>query len=65
MKTKDLIGNVVAVSFVSLLFIFALTWIIFDFNGSSSSLKDTWSIVGSVFWWYYYLSSGLHRILFV
>ncbi|EEY78880.1 hypothetical protein HMPREF0012_01749 [Acinetobacter calcoaceticus RUH2202] len=49
MKTKDLIGNVVAVSFVSLLFIFALTWIIFDFNGSSSSLKDTWSIVGSVF----------------
>lgn len=28
---------------------FAFTWIIFDFNGSSSSLKDTWSIIGSIF----------------
>ena len=49
MKINNLIGNIAAISFVSLLFVFALTWIIFDFNGSSSSLKDTWSIVGSIF----------------
>ncbi|MHC3135226.1 hypothetical protein ACWPO0_05010 [Acinetobacter nosocomialis] len=49
MKKNNLVENIAAISFVSLLFVFALTWIIFDFNGSSSSLKDSWSIVGSVF----------------
>jgi hypothetical protein len=49
LKINNLIGNIIAISFVSLLFVFALTWIIFDFNGSSSALKDSWSIVGSIF----------------
>jgi len=49
MKINNLIGNIIAISFVSLLFTFAFTWIIFDFSGSSSSLKDTWSIVSSIF----------------
>lgn len=49
MKKSNLVGNISAISFVSLLFVFVLTWIIFDFNGSSSSLKDTWSIVSSIF----------------
>lgn len=49
LKINNLIGNIIAISFVSLIFVFALTWIIFDFNGSSSALKDTWSIVGSIF----------------
>ncbi|AKQ30323.1 hypothetical protein [Acinetobacter baumannii] len=49
MKIKNLIENVIAISFVSLLFVFALTWVIFNFNDSSSALKDTWSIVGSIF----------------
>ncbi|MFH4064643.1 hypothetical protein WAI74_11125 [Acinetobacter baumannii] len=49
MKINNLIGNIIAIYFVSLIFVFALTWIIFDFNGSSSALKDTWSIVGSIF----------------
>ena len=49
LKINNLIGNIIAISFVSLLFVFALTWIIFDFNDSSSALKDTWSIVGSIF----------------
>ncbi|MGQ1242854.1 hypothetical protein ACT4VI_05255 [Acinetobacter baumannii] len=49
MKKNNLVENIAAISFVSLLFVFALTWIIFDFNGSSSSLKDSLSIVGSVF----------------
>lgn len=49
MKKNNFVGNIAAISFVSLLFFFSFTWIIFDFNDSSSSLKDTWSIVGSVF----------------
>lgn len=49
MKLNNLISNIAAITFISLLFIFALTWIIFDFNDSSSALKDTWSIIGSVF----------------
>ncbi|QDJ92665.1 hypothetical protein [Acinetobacter haemolyticus] len=49
MKRTNLIGNIIAISFLSLLFVFALTWIIFHFNDSSSALKDTWSIIGSIF----------------
>lgn len=49
MKINNLIENIIAISFVSLLFVFALTWIIFDFNNSPSALKDTWSVVGSIF----------------
>lgn len=49
MRIKNSISNVLSISFVALLFLFAFTWIIFDFNGSSSSLKDTWSIVTSIF----------------
>ncbi|MGQ1614651.1 hypothetical protein ACT41Q_13355 [Acinetobacter baumannii] len=49
MKINNLIGNIIAITFISLLFVFALTWIIFDFNDSSSALKDTWSIVSSIF----------------
>ncbi|WP_151833670.1 hypothetical protein [Acinetobacter ursingii] len=49
MKIKNLINNILAISFVALLFLFAFTWIVFDFNNSSSSLKDTWSIVSSLF----------------
>lgn len=49
MRIKNSISNVLSISFVALLFLFAFTWIIFDFNGSSSSLKDTWSIVSSFF----------------
>lgn len=46
---KKLISNVMALSFLSLLFIFSFTWIVFDFNDSSNAIKDSWSIVGSVF----------------
>lgn len=46
---KNLISNVMALSFLSLLFIFSFTWVVFDFNESSNAIKDSWSIVGSVF----------------
>lgn len=49
MKIKNLINNVLAISFVGLLFLFSFTWIVFNFNGSTSTLKDTWSIVSSIF----------------
>lgn len=48
-EIKGIVANTIAITFASLLFLFAFTWIIFDFNGSSTSLKDTLGIVGSVF----------------
>ncbi|OEY95963.1 hypothetical protein BJD20_12700 [Acinetobacter proteolyticus] len=49
MKLSNIIENIFAITFVSLLFIFALTWIIFNFNDSTSALKDTWTTIGSFF----------------
>lgn len=49
MKLKNIIENILAISFVTLLFIFALTWIIFNFNDSTSALKDSWTTIGSFF----------------
>lgn len=49
MRIKDSVSNVLSISFVALLFLLAFTWIVFDFNNSSSSLKDTLSIVSSFF----------------
>lgn len=49
MKIKDKILNCFAIAFISLLFLFAFTWIIFDFQSSANSLKDTWTIVSSLF----------------
>lgn len=48
-KTNELIYSVIAISFLVLIFIFAFTWIVFDFSNSPNSLKDTWSIIGSIF----------------
>lgn len=48
-EIKKLISNILAISFISLIFIFVLTWIIFDFEKSPNSLKDTWAIVSSIF----------------
>lgn len=49
MKIKDKILNCFAIAFISLLFLFAFTWIIFYFQSSANSLKDTWTIVSSLF----------------
>lgn len=49
MKIKNIILNILASIFITTLFLFVFTWIIFDFQGSSNSLKDTWSIVSSLF----------------
>ena len=49
MNIRTPVLSILAFTFIVLLFVFAFTWIIFDFQGSSSSLKDTWSIVSSVF----------------
>ena len=49
MSIKNKILNCFAIAFVSTLFIFAFTWIIFDFQNSANALKDTWSIVSSLF----------------
>ena len=46
---RNIILNTFATIFIITLFLFAFTWIIFNFQGSSSSLKDTWSIVSSLF----------------
>ncbi|WP_180007734.1 hypothetical protein [Acinetobacter sp. YH16057] len=46
---KDSITKTITIIFISMLFLFAFTWIIFDFQGSSNSLKDTWAIVSSLF----------------
>lgn len=49
METKKLVSNVMAVSFIALIFTFAFTWIIFEFTNTSDSLKDTWTIVSGTF----------------
>ncbi|WP_163124233.1 hypothetical protein [Acinetobacter portensis] len=49
MDIKNKILNCFAIAFISLLFLFAFTWIIFDFQNSANALKDTWSIVSSLF----------------
>jgi hypothetical protein len=49
MSIKNKILNCFAIAFVSTLFIFAFTWIIFDFQNSDNTLKDTWGIVCSLF----------------
>jgi len=46
---KNTVGNIIAISFVALLFFFAFTWIIFDFNESATALKDSLSVVSSIF----------------
>lgn len=46
---QEWIKKLLATVFVALIFLLALTWIIFDFQKSSSSLKDSWVIVGSLF----------------
>ena len=49
MDIKNIVANTIAGTILTLLFLFAFTWIIFDFQGSANSLKDTWSIVSSLF----------------
>lgn len=46
---EDSVAKTIAITFIIILFLFAFTWIVFDFQESSSSLKDTWSIVSSLF----------------
>lgn len=48
-EIKGIVANTIAIAFIGLLFLFVLTWIIFDFQDSSTSLKDTWTIVSSLF----------------
>lgn len=45
---NNIVLNTLAMTFVATLFLFAFTWIIFDFQGSAISLKDTWTIVASL-----------------
>lgn len=49
MDIKSTVLKLFALSFTGLLFIFAFTWIIFDFQKSPNSLKDTWTIISSLF----------------
>lgn len=49
MDLKSLVSNIIAICFLVLLFLLAFTWIIFEFGNSSSSLKDSLSIVSSLF----------------
>jgi len=46
---KDSIAKTLAITFIITLFLFAFTWIIFNFQNSSDALKDTWGIVSSLF----------------
>lgn len=46
---KSTVANTIVVTFIALLFLFAFTWIIFDFNSLPESLKETWAIVSSLF----------------
>lgn len=43
------IFNVIAATVVFIVFCFTSSWILFEFKGSATSLKDTWSIVSSLF----------------
>lgn len=47
-KIENIVTNTLAIAFVITLFIFAFIWIVFEFQGSANSLKDTWSIVASL-----------------
>lgn len=49
MDIKSKILKSLALCFIGLLFTFAFTWIVFDFQKSSDGLKDTWAIVASIF----------------
>lgn len=49
MDIKSLVSNVIATCILILLFLLAFTWIFFDFYNTSSSLKDSLSIVSSLF----------------
>lgn len=49
MPIKNIVSNTLAICFLLLLFLLTFTWIIFDFNGSSESLKESWSVVSSLF----------------
>ena len=46
---ENTVKNIIALLFLVLLFIFSFTWIVFDFQKSLSSIKDSWAIVASVF----------------
>ena len=46
---KTSVAKTIAATFVILFFLLAFTWIIFDFQGSSSSLKDSWGVASSLF----------------
>lgn len=46
---RNFVAKTLAITFIILLFLFAFTWIIFDFQNSSDSIKDTWIIVSSLF----------------
>lgn len=49
MDLKNLVPNIISVCILILLFLIAFTWIIFEFSNSSNSLKDSLSIVSSLF----------------
>ncbi|UUS56246.1 hypothetical protein MST16_08905 [Acinetobacter sp. YH16040_T] len=46
---QNKIINIIAITMAISFFCFASSWILFEFKGSSNSLKDTWSIVSSLF----------------
>lgn len=48
-EIERIVANTIAITCIALLFLFAFTWIVFDFQGSSNSLRDTWGIVSSLF----------------
>ncbi|TNL51187.1 hypothetical protein EYB59_08680 [Acinetobacter bereziniae] len=49
MKTDNLIQNIVAFAILVTLFLIGFTWIIFDFSKSPTSLKDSLTIVSTLF----------------
>ena len=48
-ETQRTIANALAITVVATLFFFALTFILFDFFKTGTSLKDTWETLGSFF----------------
>lgn len=46
---RNITANIISLSLIGLLFLFSFVWIIFDFHDSPNSLKDSWSIVASLF----------------
>lgn len=49
MNTEKLISNVIAILFMTSIFLIAFTWIIFDFNKSQTSLKDSLTVASAFF----------------